>query len=81
MSNWISFQELLNRWDIEKFEIVEYFKKGLQPYTKDSGKPLDCPPFCHLGPIDERAIKTGSEILSEAEFFGRYRSHGRKKLK
>lgn len=71
MSNWITFQDLLNRWEIEKFEVVEYLKKGLQPYTKGSGKPLVCPPFCHLEPIDERIIKTGSEILSEAENFGR----------
>lgn len=69
--NWITFHELLNRWEIEKFEVLEYFKKGLQPYTKDSGKPLDCPAFCHLGPIDEGAIKSGSEILSAAESFGR----------
>jgi hypothetical protein len=69
MSNWISFHELLNRWKIEKFEIVEYLKMGLQPYSKTSGKPIDCPR--HLGPIYESAIKTGSEILSEAESFGR----------
>jgi hypothetical protein len=71
MTNWISLNELLNRWDIEKFEAIEYLKKGLQPYTKDSGRPLECPSDFHSGPIDEDIIKTGLEILSEAELDGR----------
>ena len=71
MSNWISFQDLLNRWGIEKFEIVEYLQKGLQPHLKASGAPLDCPDFCHLGRIDENIIKTGAEIQSEPVSHGR----------
>jgi hypothetical protein len=67
MANWIKFQELLNRWDIQKFEVVKYLKKGLQPYSKHSGRPLRCPQFCHLGHIYEDVIKTGYWALSEAE--------------
>jgi hypothetical protein len=63
MSNWISLHDLLNRWDIEKFEVIEYLKKGLQPYTKVSGRPLYCPSFCHLGPINEGIIKTSLETI------------------
>jgi hypothetical protein len=61
MPNWISLHDLLNRWDIEKFEVIEYLKKGLRPYAKVSGRPLDCPLFCHLGPINEGIIKTSLE--------------------
>lgn len=71
MSNWISLNELLNRWNIENFEVGEYLNKGLQPYTKDSGIPLDCPSFCHSGPINEDIINNGLAILSEAELYGR----------
>jgi hypothetical protein len=70
MSKWISFHELLNSLDIEKFEVIEYLKEGLQPYAKVSGRPIDCPSFCHLGPVYESISKTGSEILAQAESFG-----------
>jgi hypothetical protein len=69
MSNWISFQDLLNRWGIENFEALEYLKKGLQPYKNDSGRPLNCPSYCHLGHIKQfvaaLATPVGQEILKD----------------
>jgi len=67
MSKWISFHELIKRLDIAEFEIFEYLKKGLKPYSKDSGRLLDCPPFCHAGHINENIIKAGSEVLDRSE--------------
>ena len=70
MSNWISFQDLLNRWGIEKLEIVEYLQKGLQPYERYSGRPLNCPPEYHLGHIKQLvavlSTPVGQEILEDA---------------
>lgn len=71
MPKWISFHDLINRLDINNFEILEYLKRGLKPYSKDSGKLLGCPPFCHTGHINEDNMKTGSEVLSEAKSDGR----------
>jgi hypothetical protein len=71
MPKWILFHDLIKRSDSAKFEILEYLKRGLKPYSKDSGKLLDCPPFCHTGHIEEDIIKTGSEVLSEAKSDGR----------
>ena len=40
MSKWISGEELLERWDIKDFELLDNFvKKGLQPHTS-TGKPI-----------------------------------------
>jgi len=66
MSKWVSFRDLINRLDIIKFEILEYLKGALKPYSKDSGRPLDCPSFCHIGHLNEDIIKAGLEVLSEA---------------
>ena len=32
--NWIDGKELLERWKIREFELVEYIQQGLQPYSK-----------------------------------------------
>ncbi|MGV7224464.1 MAG: hypothetical protein ACQ9MH_23480 [Nitrospinales bacterium] len=41
MSNWVSWDELLNQ-GIKSFEILEYLKEGLQPYSRPD-KPIYCP--------------------------------------
>jgi hypothetical protein len=70
MADWITFQDLLKRWEVKKFEAVEYLKKGLQPYSKNTGKPLNCPPDYHLGHIVKDLIFSSESALRAV-------SHGR----
>jgi hypothetical protein len=81
MSKWITFQELLERWDIEMPEFVECLKKGLQPYANHSGRQLDCPSSYHLGHSYEELIKTAYRVESEPTSFDRDYKEYVKKLK
>jgi hypothetical protein len=47
MSNWISWQELLDQWKIEEFELLDILKQGLRPYSK-YGNAMPCPKGYHL---------------------------------
>lgn len=47
MSDWISWEKLLKRWDIRESELLEYLKKGLQPYSDYDFRPISCPNSCH----------------------------------
>jgi hypothetical protein len=47
MSNWISWQELLGKWKIKGFELLNFLKQGLQPYSK-YGTAIPCPKGHHL---------------------------------
>jgi hypothetical protein len=42
MSEYITFKELLTRWEKQDFELLEFFPLGLKPYNK-VGHPLPCP--------------------------------------
>lgn len=62
MADWITFQELLGRWDKVMLEFVECLKKGLQPYSKYNRRPLNCPPSWHLGHIHEKGAWATSQL-------------------
>ena len=34
MTKWLSSQEIMERLDIKDFELLDYLKRGLQPYNK-----------------------------------------------
>jgi hypothetical protein len=67
MEKWISFSDLLKRWGIKQFELLDYLKDELQPYSEISGRPIECPQFCHAGYIKKSIIKSGLEVLSDAK--------------
>ena len=46
MPNYISSSELVTRWEIEPFELLDFFKSGLQPYSK-LGVTINCPKIYH----------------------------------
>jgi len=41
MSNWISGNDLIAYWEIEDFELFDFLKKGLQPYSRLGKKVVD----------------------------------------
>lgn len=41
MKRWYSGQELIERWHVQNFDLVEFIKQGLQPYTQHGKKVLD----------------------------------------
>jgi len=40
-SKWITGKELITRWDIKDFELFDFLKQGLQPYTRYGKKIID----------------------------------------
>ena len=42
MKKYLSGQEVLQHWNIEKIELFDLVKEGLQPYSRDTGKPVPC---------------------------------------
>jgi len=68
-SEWISYQDLLNRWGIKDVEIFKFLKNGLQPYER-SGHPIECPKYQHQGNILNSklsGITTDLYCLDESE--------------
>jgi len=50
MSNWISGNDLIAHWQIEDFELFDFLKKGLQPYSRLGKKIVDSDPL-ERGPL------------------------------
>ena len=42
MDRYLNCKEIVERWKIKEIELFELIKKGLQPYSKDTGKPIPC---------------------------------------
>ncbi len=59
MPNWITGKELIKRWDIMDFELFEYLKKGLQPYTRHNIEILDS------DSLEREPIRSEEEIRAE----------------
>ncbi len=45
---WISGNDLLKRWGIMDFELLDYLKKGLRPFERYRNLPIVCPKKYHL---------------------------------
>jgi hypothetical protein len=80
MSNWLSWQELLDLLKIKGFEALEYLGKGLQPYSKPDLQPLDCPDFCHIYRVEfpewKRIVKFLSALNNAIDFL-KNKMHGK----
>jgi hypothetical protein len=67
MSKYISYQRLLDRWNIIDIEFLDLIIKGLQPCSR-YGKQIDCPHDHHQGTILEHelsSIETDLHCLGE----------------
>lgn len=66
MSKYISFSDLLARWGIRDFEVLDYLKKGLQPYS-EYGQPLSCSISHHAGHHRSKELSIVRETLRNME--------------
>jgi len=68
-SKFISWSKLLKRWEIEDFELLEYFKEGLQPYLKlgKEGQLVYCPYEHHLYFVKLKLYENTNKVLNELE--------------
>lgn len=70
MPDWYSWTDLLHRWNKKDFELLEYLKQGLQPYSK-YGEPVYCPQSCLPEKMAEKlpSVYNGSTINFGWRFF------------
>jgi hypothetical protein len=65
MSNWVSWNELLNQ-GIKNFEILDYLKEGLQPYSRPD-IPIYCPCDYHRYTYLNRKLTRFNNLIKEFE--------------
>lgn len=67
-SKWVTGAELLIRWGLKPFELLEYIKKALTPFSQDSLRPFDIPGIVSFDTMAavHHAVKTGMTNLDIA---------------
>jgi len=65
MLEFISFDEVLRKLGIRPFEIFPHLQNGLQPYSKESGNRIHCPPLHHAKTINEHQYHSLSNTWSD----------------